>query len=129
MSSYTKGETEMGALHYNYLTSFKYRDPETLWCFDEEKPNYRIIVDRVTVWLLVYIHERDKYTILARTAGNENNLSLKKFLNVILYGSPTEKSYIESLNSFYRRKYELESSLLIEVQEIVAITPYGRPTK
>jgi len=113
----------MGYLHYQYLTSFTYRDPDTLWCFDEKEPNYRIIPDRVSVWILVYIHERDKHNVFVRQVGNPEGLTLKKLLKEI------NENYLKEVNDFYKRKYELESQLLMEALEIVAISPYGRPAK
>ncbi len=119
----------MGYLHYQYLTSFKYRDPDTLWCYDEEKPNYRIRPERVSVWILVYIHERDKHNIFVRQFGNEDGVTLKELLKAIHKGTDKTKPFKDEVNDFYKRKYELEAQLQMEVKEIVAITPYGRPAK
>ncbi len=110
----------MGYAQYSFLKSFKNRDPQTLWCFDTEQPNYNARPKNVSVWFRVYYPERDKYNILIRTVHNENNIPLSHLLAHI------RTNWWSKLKDYYARKYQLETLLEIQAEEIIAITPFGK---
>lgn len=107
----------MGYAQYSYFASFDHRDPETLWCFNENEPNYRLRPDKVVVWFLVYLEGQGKHTIFLRPITNEANLTLKQLLSTI------HKTFLRSVNASFDRRYQLEG-LKAETMEIIGITPY-----